>query len=95
MTLTVEPGYYEPGEYGIRIEILYETAAAAKPGFLEMRPMAFAPIQRTMIDIASLTQNETKWIDTYHCATAKKVAPLLSEASKMAWLERATEPLRD
>ena len=95
MTLTVEPGYYEPGEYGIRIEILYEIAAADKPGFLEMRPMAFVPIQRTMIDIASLTQNEMKWIDTYHCATAERVMPLLSEASEVAWLERATAPLKD
>ena len=93
--LTVEPGYYEPGKYGIRIEILYEIIASDKPGFLTMAPQAFIPIQKTMIDVSMLTDKERQWVDDYHSATRAKVSQLLDDTETIQWLEDATAPLTD
>ena len=93
MTLTVEPGYYEPGEYGIRIEILYEIIKTDKPGFLAMRPLAYIPIQKDMIDASMLTAKEQQWLDSYHKATFEKVSPLITCPKTLNWLKQATEPL--
>jgi Xaa-Pro aminopeptidase len=93
MTITVEPGYYEPGKYGIRIENLYEIIKSNKPGFLTMRPLAYTPIQTNMINVNMLTKKERLWLDEYHRATYEKIAPLLADTETLLWLKQATKPL--
>ncbi len=97
MIVSNEPGYYEPGEYGIRTEnlILVEEAPAAEGGdrrLLHFRTLTLAPIDRRLIDPHLLTEPERRWLDTYHARVRDELGPLL-EGTDRAWLEQATAPL--
>ncbi len=97
MILSNEPGYYKTGAFGIRIENLVlvtenAIAGAEKPmnGF---ETLTLAPIDRHLIDVAQLSQDEIKWIDDYHARVRHEIRPLVDEATKV-WLDAATAPLR-
>ena len=95
MILSDEPGFYAPGEYGIRLENLLlvrrSDVAAAKP-FLEFETLTLAPFDRRLIATALLTAAERDWIDGYHRRVAAEVAPLL-DAATAAWLHAACAAL--
>ena len=96
MILSNEPGYYKSGEYGIRIENLVlverrDIAGAEKPT-LGFETLTFAPIDRTLIDLALLDPAERDWIDHYHAQVAGRIGPQLDGAAR-AWLDQATAPL--
>jgi Xaa-Pro aminopeptidase len=97
MILSNEPGYYKPGQYGIRIEnLVLVRAANAPPGaekpLNEFETLTLAPIDRRLIDPALMTKNEIEWIDAYHARVARELSPLLTGADAQ-WLEQATRPL--
>lgn len=97
MILSNEPGYYKPGEYGIRIEnlVLVEPAPMPEGGdrkLLCFRNLSLAPIDRHLIDLHLLTEPERRWLDTYHARVKEELTPLLDTASR-DWLEQATAPL--
>ncbi|GGB39304.1 aminopeptidase [Sphingomonas metalli] len=93
MMLSNEPGYYKPGEYGIRIENLVLVEPRTIPGgdpdraMLGFETLTFAPIEREMIDPALLTDDELSWINGYHAAVTKIIGPELDEDDR-AWLMR-------
>ena len=97
MILSNEPGYYKPGEYGIRIENLQVVTEAAEiPG--GERPMhgfetlTFAPIDRSCIDVDLLTDEERTQLNGYHAEVLEKIGPHL-EGDVRAWLEGACAPI--
>ncbi|RVT43637.1 aminopeptidase P family protein [Sphingobium algorifonticola] len=96
MILSNEPGYYKPGEYGIRIENLVLVEERAVPGaeqpMLGFETLTFAPIDRTLIDLSIMTAAERGWLDAYHASVLAVVGPQLDGAAK-AWLESACAPL--
>lgn len=96
MILSNEPGYYKPGEYGIRIEnlVLVEEReiAGAEGRYLGFETLTFVPIDRKLIEKSLLTAEETAWLDSYHARVRDLLAPLLT-GDDLAWLERETEPL--
>jgi Xaa-Pro aminopeptidase len=96
MILSNEPGYYKPGEFGIRIEnlvLVEERAIAGSDGrYLGFETLTFVPIDRTLIEPALLTVDEIAWLDSYHARVRELVSPLLA-GEDLAWLERQTEPL--
>ena len=96
MILSNEPGYYKPGEYGIRIENLVLTVErdieGAEGRFLGFECLTFVPLDRTLIDKGLLTADEIAWVDAYHQKVREIVAPQL-EGEDLAWLERHTQPL--
>lgn len=95
MLLSNEPGFYLPGEYGIRIEnlVLAQPAeiSGAKP-FLRFETLSLAPIDRALIEPALLTPDEHAWLDAYHARVVAEVSPLLPEPTA-AWLRQACAPL--
>jgi len=96
MILSDEPGFYAPGEYGIRLENLLlvrpaEIAGAAKP-FLEFETLTLAPFDRRLIEPRLLTADERAWLDAYHARVAEEVAPLLDPATA-EWLRAACAPI--
>jgi Xaa-Pro aminopeptidase len=104
MTVTNEPGYYETGEFGIRIESLLIVRAAATPNnfegqrFFEFDTITMAPMQRRMLDRALLSADERAWIDAYHARVLSSVGPLLladGHTVVHAWLADACRPLAD
>ena len=96
MILSNEPGYYKTGEYGIRVENLVLVTEIDIPGaekpMLGFETLTFAPIDRTLIDTALLTDVERGWIDDYHEKVMRIVGPLV-EGETLAWLEKACRPL--
>jgi Xaa-Pro aminopeptidase len=96
MIISNEPGYYKTGEYGIRIENLVLVIALDLPGaekpMLGFETLTYAPIDRALIDVALLTDEERGWIDDYHARVKALIGPQLDGDAK-AWLEAACAPL--
>ncbi|KAH7047715.1 Creatinase/aminopeptidase [Linnemannia elongata] len=100
MTLTNEPGYYEDGEFGIRIEnVLLVRPIETRHRFggkqyLGFEHVTFVPIQTRMMDMDLLSKKEVEWINRYHTECLEKVAPFLEEGSLgMRWLQREAQPI--
>jgi Xaa-Pro aminopeptidase len=97
MIVSNEPGFYKTGAYGIRIENLELIVPAAAPAGADKKLLAFealtlAPIDRRLIEPALLTPDEIAWLDRYHAALRRRLAPEL-DAATAGWLETATAPL--
>ncbi len=97
MILSNEPGYYKKDAYGIRIENLMAVTAAPAPSGAERDLLAFdvltmAPIDRALIDLGLMTDDEISWLDAYHKRVRDAIAPLVGKSTGR-WLEAATEPL--
>ena len=96
MVLSDEPGFYQAGAYGIRIENLL--AVRPWPGdpppspSLGFEVLTLAPIDRALIERDLLDEGERAWLDAYHARVREALAPLL-DTPTAAWLERATRPL--
>ena len=90
-----EPGYYEPGEFGIRIENLIEVVkdeAAAPRDFLRFATLTLCPIEKRLIEPGLLTADERGWLDAYHARVLETLGPDLDRDDRV-WLERACAPL--
>lgn len=96
MFLSNEPGYYKPEHYGIRIENLVLVEDRDIPGadmpMLGFETLTFAPIDRSLIDVAMLSPAERTWLDTYHAKTLWVIAPQL-DGDALSWARRACAPL--
>ncbi|MBK8482096.1 MAG: aminopeptidase P family protein [Proteobacteria bacterium] len=92
--LSIEPGYYKPGHYGIRLENLVEVVEdpAGRPGFLAFQPLTLCPFDRRLIAPALLERAERRWLDGYHRGVRRALAPQLVPTDR-AWLRAATAPL--
>ena len=83
MIVSNEPGYYEPGSYGIRIENLQyvveasEIAGGTTP-MLGFQNLTWAPLSRELIDSSLLTPEEIQWINSYHAETLSRIKSKLS-----------------
>jgi Xaa-Pro aminopeptidase len=96
MILSNEPGYYLPGEYGIRIENLLLVKPALLPNarkpFLRFETLTLAPYARALIEPALLTQAQRDQVDVYHTRVLDEVGPLLT-ADAACWLTAACAKL--
>jgi len=91
MICSNEPGYYKPGEYGIRIEnLIIVTEAEAVDGgerpMMGFENLTWAPLERELIVTEMLTPEERAWVDAYHANVSAKISPLLSD-EPLAWLK--------
>lgn len=93
MVITDEPGYYENGKFGIRIENAVLCIEADTPHhfgdkkFLTFDPIAFIPIQTKMIKKELLSEQEVKWLNTYHSRCLELVGRELSAQGHLETLE--------
>jgi Xaa-Pro aminopeptidase len=97
MIISNEPGYYLPGEYGIRLEnLLIVQPAPPQPGsvkpFLEFETITLAPFDRALIEPALLTEAERGWLDGYHARVLAEVGPKLPP-DVQSWLAAACAPI--
>ncbi|KAF1322627.1 Xaa-pro aminopeptidase, partial [Globisporangium splendens] len=100
MILSNEPGYYENGNFGIRIESLMVAKKAAHiksplgKDFCEFETITMAPIQQKLIEKTLLDQGEVDWLNAYHHKVHEKLKALLeSDTQAYAYLMRETAPL--
>ena len=96
MILSNEPGYYKPGEYGIRIEnlvlVVDADIAGSEGKYLTFETLTHVPLDRKLVDKSLLTEREIAWWNAYHAKTREILAPQL-EGEDLAWLERECAPL--
>lgn len=105
MVVSNEPGYYEEGGFGIRIEnllvVVERELASPRPAgkvFVGFEPLTLVPIQRELIDASLLDREEVAFLDGYHARVREEILPRLEgggqelEAAR-AWLRRNTAPL--
>ena len=93
MILSIEPGYYKPDAFGIRLENLVEvislpTPEGAERPLLGFSPLTLAPFARALIDPARLKGEEMAWLNAYHAGVFATLSPLLGEDER-TWLDMA------
>ncbi|XP_034945370.1 xaa-Pro aminopeptidase ApepP [Chelonus insularis] len=100
--LSNEPGFYEDGSFGIRLENIQFVVKAETPynhrdiGFLAFETVTFVPIQTALLDINLLTDQEIEYLNTYHAKCLEVLRPLLQgeeNAQALKWLEKETQPI--
>lgn len=100
MIVSNEPGYYEDGKFGIRIENLLvvvkkETAHGfGGKSYLGFERLTHVPIDMNMINPDVLSEAEIEWLDSYHGDVWAKLSPLMEEGRYKEWLREKTMPIR-
>jgi Xaa-Pro aminopeptidase len=98
VTLTDEPGYYEDGKFGIRIENVLIAKRAFTPyqfgdkPYLEFEPFTVVPIGTNLVDPAMLTTAEREWLNAYNELSRTKLAPHVS-GYVLDYLLRISSPI--
>jgi len=102
MFLSDEPGYYEDGAFGIRIENIIQVVEKTLKhnfggkGFLGFEVVTMAPMYRDLMVPNLLSTEEIDWINEYHATVFEKVGQYLIDQGKMEvvdWLKKQTAPL--
>lgn len=101
MFLSNEPGYYEDGKFGIRIEDIVQVVKAnaandfAGRGALTFHTVTMCPIQTKLIKVDLLTERERVGLNAYHERVFNTLLPLLDPTDKLTidWLRKETLPL--
>ena len=92
MLLSNEPGYYEEGVYGIRIENLI-LVQEQTPGQLFFETISLAPIDRKLIVKNLLSEKEINWLNDYHNSVWKNLCSKIEDQNIKDWLREETLPL--
>ena len=75
MVLSNEPGYYQTGDWGIRIENLIVVTPVKQTGFLEFETITLCPLDRRLIDKTRLDAGEIDWIDQLSSRGLRTITP--------------------
>jgi len=86
MIVSNEPGYYAPGDFGVRVESHLLTIQSRHPGFLAFETISKLPIDPALIDESLLDAGEASWLATYHQGLVEAYAGRLDPAP-LAWLQ--------
>jgi Xaa-Pro aminopeptidase len=97
--LSNEPGYYEEGAFGIRIENMMmvveaktEHGTADRP-FYGFEHVTMVPMCRNLIDVALLNESEKTFLNEYHAEVFEKTKGFFeNDELTMSWLKRETAP---
>ena len=93
MFLSIEPGYYKEGEYGIRTENLAVVRnSPANNGFLCFEIVTLCPIDLNLVDRNILEEEETAFLNGYHHDVRRELSPLIDPAER-EWLKINTRSL--
>lgn len=94
MITSVEPGYYEPGWGGIRLENLYLTITMGKDStgaeWYGFESLTYIPFDKKLVDWQALSTEQLVWLKAYYQSILEKIIPTLS-AEEAFWLENACE----
>lgn len=95
MVITDEPGIYEDGKFGIRIEneFIVRKGELNKYGqFMHFETITFAPIDLDGIDPEEMTKSEREWLNNYHKDVYEKIGPHLTDEERK-WLKEYTRAI--
>ncbi|ESO89364.1 hypothetical protein LOTGIDRAFT_177452 [Lottia gigantea] len=93
MFFSDEPGYYEDGKFGIRLETIvmvekketkYDFPDTQMLGFTEI---TLVPYEPNLINFDMLSEEQVGWLNAYHVRVEKEVGPKLTDIFEQ-WLTR-------
>lgn len=91
MITSIEPGYYQSGWGGIRIENLYVVRQLFKDEndveWYGFEPLTFIPFDRRLIDVKRLSFAQRQWLENYLQKVVEKLTPTLP-ISDAEWLQQ-------
>ncbi|KAF3926035.1 hypothetical protein ABW20_dc0108527 [Dactylellina cionopaga] len=97
--LSNEPGYYDDGSFGIRIENMILVVPAKTTHQFGEKPywgfetVTMVPMCRKLIDLNLLTVSEKKYLNDYHQEVFEKTHKFLQHDERaLKWLKRETAP---
>lgn len=93
--VTNEPGIYEEGKYGIRIEnelVVHKCFENEYGTFYDFETITYAPIDLEGVDVELLTSEERNFLNEYHEMVYNKLLPYLNDDEK-AWLYSITRAI--
>ena len=93
MIVSNEPGYYESGWGGVRLENLYVVMTDEElpdhpdgKRWFRMDPLTLIPFDTSLIDWSDMSKAEKDWLGEYHQEVWDKISPLLGdEESEWLW----------
>lgn len=91
--MTIEPGFYAAGRFGMRLENQVETVLD-RPGFCRFESLTLAPIDLTMAQLDALTPAECETIDAYHDRVRAQLLPLVRPETR-PFLLAQTRPISE
>jgi Xaa-Pro aminopeptidase len=95
MLVTIVPGVYRDGRYGIRTENIaricedFENECGR---FMKFEIMSLCPISLKGIIPEMLSERERSWLNSYHQRVYDNLSPHL-EGAKREWLKINTRPI--
>lgn len=92
MIVSNEPGYYQEGAYGIRLEnlILCKNAEKTEYGqFLNFETLTLVPFDLDAVDVTLLDCKEKQLLNDYHSRVYEALLPYMTEEEGI-WLKEAT-----
>mmetsp|Transcript_27751 Transcript_27751/g.36373 ORF Transcript_27751/g.36373 Transcript_27751/m.36373 type:complete len:633 (+) Transcript_27751:32-1930(+) len=101
MTTSNEPGYYEEGQFGVRIENISFCVQAETPHqfggnrYCTFETITMCPLQTKLIEKSLLSQPEIDWVNEYHRTVRRNLLPLIKDADVLgqAYLIKETEAI--
>lgn len=103
--LTAEPGFYQVGKIGIRLEnvnrvqpvlgLKYQDTTQCR--FLGFEPITLIPFEPNLIIYDMLSLPQIEWINGYHQTVLKKIVPILKDFKDddaIRWVEERTQPIK-
>lgn len=93
MVTSIEPGYYEPGWGGIRLENLYvvkQVSAAKDATWYGFEPLTFIPFDKHLINFNRLSKEQREWLEHYHQTVIETLIPSLS-LEEAEWLKNVCQ----
>lgn len=95
-----EPGYYEDGKFGIRIENIIVCREVQTPHKFGDKPslgfehLTMTPLGRNLIEPSLLTEAERKWVNDYHAEVWDKTHHFFeNDELTRNWLRKETQPI--
>ncbi|XP_060067952.1 uncharacterized protein LOC132548146 [Ylistrum balloti] len=105
MFLTCEPGFYQVGKIGIRLEnvnrvklvrgLKFQNSTYCQ--FLGFEPLTLIPFEPNLILYDMLSLPQIQWINAYHQTVLERVTPILKEfkdEDAITWLQERTKPIK-
>jgi Xaa-Pro aminopeptidase len=96
MITSIEPGYYQAGWGGIRLENLYVVVSKKElepfqgKAWLAFDSLTYVPFERALISTELLTHEELQWLKYYYDSIYENLYPSLPSASQH-WLTQQLE----
>lgn len=87
---SIEPGFYQEDEFGIRLENLV-VSQKNYGDFLKLVDITYVPYQLNMIDMSLLTQEEITNINRHNTVVREKILPFIQDNTEREYLLRNTE----